>query len=661
MPGGASMNEAAAQPQVNTDADFSVVLIGFTPTSAVAAGQLTPPYSSPGNVVSDNGDSDASAILAHILTTTPGNPAPPPASLYTTPATTPGSYGTINITGVKGTCVPANNTAVSPKGTYQPWMQIVAGGSVGSASPTMTAWTSLDNGRTKRLVSLGASAEYNFPASDGWPGGGGQAGFILGPPSSTLSALYTSLNNLKTAALAHYIITTGSPQIHLAADTADNTTLTAVANATTPATAVTLYNALVATLAAHVINTTSHTTADATAQTAIAALIQVAQSTEDIELNLAALITAYNAHRILVGGGPVHGSTDSTNTCAAYSTPTAPTLQAGDTFFTNTIPPQWSDADLYSAGPPTAGAFAAIAKSGQLFGIVVITEPVAASDAGTLTAGLDYGLGFGKRWSLIIRFRDPNAGETYAQYVTAFQTWRAAFGNDNRITCLAGSWWQTDAFTGFVYLRTFMASYLARLQSCKTVPGQKGERLAQNPGWVTRGPLELGSLLDGNGNTIGLDAAEIGGIEAVPGASTGGGVCLYHQRNAQQAGTYVTNRSTVLYPINSSILTPMDRRVANALETVAVGLSLAAIGGADVWDPTTLALDSDILGGLQGRIVKAIRDNYASEFQNAQDPNLVVINPTVSVSGAQVTITGTLNVRLYGYTDTIALTFSATR
>ena len=85
------------------------------------------------------------------------------------------------------------------------------------------------------------------------------------------------------------------------------------------------------------------------------------------------------------------------------------------------------------------------------------------------------------------------------------------------------------------------------------------------------------------------------------------------------------------------------------------------IQSADIWDPVTLALDTDILDAMESKIAKAIRDRYGKEFQNAQDANLVALNQTVSVLGSLVTISGTVNWRPYGYTNTIALTFNATR
>ena len=60
-------------------------------------------------------------------------------------------------------------------------------------------------------------------------------------------------------------------------------------------------------------------------------------------------------------------------------------------------------------------------------------------------------------------------------------------------------------------------------------------------------------------------------------------------------------------------------------------------------------------------VAAAIKDRYANEFQNAADPNLVVVNQTVSISGALVTETATCSPRLYGYTDAITMTVSASR
>src|SRR4030095_13867289 len=106
----------------------------------------------------------------------------------------------------------------------------------------------------------------------------------------------------------------------------------------------------------------------------------------------------------------VHNSADSTNTISAAD-PTYGTLLAGDTWYTATLPPIWSDGDLYTAGPPAPGAFAAIAESAIAAAVVVLTEPVVAGDFSTIVAGLNYCRGFGKRLMVLCRFRDPTAGE----------------------------------------------------------------------------------------------------------------------------------------------------------------------------------------------------------------------------------------------------------
>jgi hypothetical protein len=342
---------------------------------------------------------------------------------------------------------------------------------------------------------------------------------------------------------------------------------------------------------------------------------------------------------------------------------TSGSINVGDTFtMAKTTPPMWGDSDLYSAGPPATGALAKIANSSTTFPIVVISEPVAAADFATLTAGLNYFATVGKKApALLVRFRDPTSGETDAQYIAAFQAF-AQSNTDNRITMVAGNGQLTDAFRAFQYpLRCGLPSVVSRINSFAAIPGKLGERMAQHPGFVGRGPLENFSLVDANGNPISQahDEAVAGGIDG-PVAGNGGGLTFYYLRKDTLRGTYVSE-APVLYGALSQILTWMDRRVANGIENIAETLAWTEIQGADVYDPVTLQLDPDIADAIAAKIAKAIRDRYSREFQNAADANLVVINPTVSVTGSQVTISGTVNWRPYGYTNTLALTFNAAR
>lgn len=264
-----TMQEAKAAVAASPAVDFAMCVIGPSTTSPLPAGSLSPPYASAAAFVTDYGQGDAVDAVCQALTPTQDNPAPPAVSFYRTPSTVAGSYGPVTTSGVTGTAVPSANGSQVPTGTLQPWMKIVTPGALGT--PGMTALASLSGGRQTALVSIGSGLTYNFPAGDGWPAGGGQAGFTLGTSTATLNQ--------------------------------------------------------------------------------------------------------------------------------------------GDTFYTRTNPPSWTDSDLFTAGPPATGALAVIAESGQQFGIVVITEPVAAGDFTTLQAGLNFFVAQGKQAPLlIVRFRDPYLG-----------------------------------------------------------------------------------------------------------------------------------------------------------------------------------------------------------------------------------------------------------
>jgi hypothetical protein len=363
----------------------------------------------------------------------------------------------------------------------------------------------------------------------------------------------------------------------------------------------------------------------------------------------------------------VHNSADVTNIVTSPD-PTYGTLFTGDIWGeSKTTPPQWTVTDLFDSSDPDniTGAFAAIASFGTPFAIAVITEPIANGDVPTITAALNYLLTKKRKISVLARFRDPLPGETDPQYITAFRTFRAS-NHDNRISIVVGSGWLTDAFRGYVYFRSGQPAVVARMQSMAAVGGQLGERIAQNPGYVARGVLENFSLVDTTGQPIpqAHDEKVRGGIEG-PIFGNGGGITFYYNPLIGVAGTYCNNRAPLMYGSGSQLYTWMDRRVANAITLVAETAAWPSIGGADILNtnpPTPGAtLDADIRDGIETSIRKAIADRYALEFQNAQDLNLVTIDPTVTVDLANVALTGTIAAKLYGYTDTITLTFSATR
>ncbi|MGE5200999.1 MAG: hypothetical protein ACM3O6_02930, partial [Acidobacteriota bacterium] len=354
----------------------------------------------------------------------------------------------------------------------------------------------------------------------------------------------------------------------------------------------------------------------------------------------------------------VHESADATNTITSAN-PTYGTLKTGDEWSVPTTTPLWADADLYTAGSPATGAFAVIGQSSSAFGMIVISEPIGAGDFATLVAALNYGATLGKRWTLLTRFRDPNAGESDAAYVAAFRAFAAAH-HDDRIAIVAGNGWLTDAFRGWRPLHTGLPALLARLAGNSVIPGRLGEKLAQHPGYVARGALENFSIVDDAGNLVGHDEQQLAGIDGSI-SGCGGGITFFQiPAGGELPGTYVSE-ADVLYAATDEVLTMMDRRVLDGVERVATATLWTEIQGADVYDPDTLILDDAIVDAIGLKVGKRIRDAYPTEFQNTGDPDLVTIDPTITRTGSKVTITGTARIRLYGYTHDITLTISAER
>lgn len=766
MPGNVSIAESRAQPVIPPDVDFGMCLIGYTSDTPLAAGKVSPLYSSPSALAGDYGIGDAVDAGTQALTITNGNPRPPALAIYPTPDTTPGSMGTIDVSGVTGTAVVTNTPGSEPKGTYEVVGRVADdgndgnGGLIGNAGILLEF--SLDNGRTfMPTTALGTA----FAKAVILPSGDDTGVSFTFAPSTTNAAYVALAVELRADVLAHL----ANVVAHDAADT--SAAQVALAASSVPATvtaSTAVVNLVLAALVAHVVNITAHDGPDLVAHTALALLTPATDTRTGIDLAIAlkgitnthegvALAAAgaglmgstasiaspqtYTAASNFLAGGVAamdaqprrprfvisgsgtpadmadsvtitgfdyagnaqtetalsltglgtvnatmafrgtglscafvaadgtgatftigysnggHNSADVTNLITSPD-PTYGTLFTGDTWSSLTTPPHWAVADLFAAGDPSTGAFAAICDNSQEFGRLVITEPVASSDFATLVAGLNFGLTRGKRWRLTVRFRDPTPGETDAAYVDAFRTFAAA-NQDDRITCVVGSLRITDLYRGYVYQRSGLPVVLARWQANSVIPGRLGERLAQHPGYVARGALENASLVDENGNLIGHDEAVRGGIDG-PIGGVGGGLTFYRIPNADLPGVYVSE-APVMYPQLSTIITEMDRAVANGIERIGVAQAWLAIKGSDIWDPVTFALDESIKNALQTSIAKSIKDRYSKEFQNPDDPNLVHINDTAIVNAEKVTITGTISVRFYGYDHSIELTFSASR
>lgn len=652
-----SITRARAQVRSSPGTDFAMCVIGCASASPLPAGSLSQPYASPAAFAADYSIGDGVDAVTQALTKTNDNPSPPPVAFYATPATTAGAMGAIDHTLTTGTAVPTASAAAAPLGTWQVRTRVVTGGTLGTAGIVLESCLDGTYGAhwlpTQALGTATSHKVYLPTAVDTG------AGVDFLPAAGTLTALRTKLTLLQTTLTGsgHFTIVSGSPAIHDAADTTDDTALAAIPAATTAPTTVALFNAILSRLGTHGASAVYHTIADAALATALAA-IPVAVNEADVDLHLPALITAYAAH---IASTTVHGSADATNTITAY-TAIPGTLIAGDEWSYSTTPPMWAIGDLYTAATPDTGALAVIANSAQNFGILAISEPVTASDIAILKSGLTAmtAKNASKRPTVLVRFRDPTAGESDAAYVAAFATFRAACADDERISIVDAPGILTDLFRGYSYARSAFADILARVQGMAAISGAQGERVAQSLGYTARGPLPNFTIRDSAGNPVGHDEALRSGLSG-PLASKGGAICVYYEAHEDVAGTYVVATPACLHGVGASVVTFMDNRVSSGIERALYAVAFSFLGGADTWDPDTLILDDDLRDAMAGAAMAAIKANYANEIQNADDPNLVTVDEKIAVDGPRVTVGWFVNDRLFGYTNRINITIANAR
>lgn len=678
---GVTLNEAQGFSASPADLDRLAVVL----TSAASAGSgFSPFFLSGAAAVAALGYGDGVDTLAQIIEQRQANGNSGikfPAALYGMPQSTPGSCGTIDISSVVGTCRPAVDATVLPWGTFRGAIRIMDDGNGGNGtsigSPGITYQWALDEVPTwSPTKALGADDTITIPNSG--------VKFDLNASSSELTTLYTKLNLLRTKALAHFLITSGSPAVHAAADTTDNTALTAIATATTPATAVTLFNGILSLIGVHGASTTYHTTADTALATALAA-IAAAVTVEDVDLHINALISAYSAHIALVGGGPVHGTADGTNTITAY-TPVPGTLKTGDTWFVRTLAPAPSTGDIDTAAT-------SLAKAPGDFALLVCEFPVSAANIAHVTSLLntlrDVG---GKRVTALCRTRprlfDLNltiagvtnanpavvtvastasltSGNTYTiagvggatgvngnRVVTVidgttFSVPVAAGGaytsggtvtendaawnvnvaadlntyNDDRIVVRAAYGLITDAMTTRQYLRSTLAQLAA-----DTVRVERYEMPAM-PADQAESSV---TLVDATGTLVGHDEGTRGSSTGLSDDALGNRFsCEFRIPDPVRREAVFNTVPWTLYSATSKIKSLPVRRVANAMEREAISAGIAGLGGITDYIPA----DPNVPGSLptlteatrnkiHGVIFNALSSKFADDIQNADDGDL---------------------------------------
>lgn len=473
------------------------------------------PHTSTSGVVSTYTSGPAVELACYFLNI-PVNP--PTVIIYRTPSSTAGSLGT-PVNNWTGTAVPSW-TGV-PFDSSEQLVTVTASGVIGTAGGAIT--DSWDNGRSTEPgpIQLGTLSTYSPPGSG--------LTLHLDPPSA---ALYTSVNALRTELIAHFPDTTSS--IHALADSIDTTALTAVPVATTYTTAITLFNACVTFLSAHVSNASGahiyHTNPDTVAEAALAA-ITTAVYAIDVVLQLPTLIAIYNAHRILTSlPGPlvVHGAADTVNVCPA-STATGGAINAGDTLYQPAIEPMPIAADV-------ATAITTITAGLRRFRCMVVTGTIGVSEFTTLDTD---SLAFETEndWSFLLMntvdggIGQIGSGQTDAQFVTSTgNTWGATFANNKRISL----------FSGFGKHTASLGAPNQGRQIRRPAAWAVARRFMENDPSVDVAEVDLGPLADfaisdSNGNPTEHDERVNGGLGGFTDPARLGTLCTFKGKT----GAYV--------------------------------------------------------------------------------------------------------------------------
>jgi hypothetical protein len=113
------------------------------------------------------------------------------------------------------------------------------------------------------------------------------------------------------------------------------------------------------------------------------------------------------------------------------------------------------------------------------------------------------------------------------------------------------------------------------------------------------------------------------------------------------------------------VLTLMDARVTNGMQRELYAVAWQNIQATDVVNAGTQAgtytLDTDVIEAMNHAMRQAIVAKFRNEFANPDDPNLVAVNPVVTISGANVSISVAINDRLFAYTNAISIVLNNIR
>lgn len=623
------VEEARGFVAASADLDRLAVVMGC---SSEGEG-LSPFFLSGASAIADRGYGDAVDALTQVIEQRQesGSAVKFPAAMYTVPDDTAGSYGEVDDSGITGLGT-VTAGATEPFGTYQVRIRWMTPTIVGTGG---TYQWSLDDGRNwSRTTSL-VGTSIVIPNSG--------VELELSPSAIDLAALDTLLNEEKADHNAHIALTAGG--VHGAADVTNVVTAAAASNT---ATRVALANDLRAKHEAHRILTAGgvHGAADATN------VITVPVATDDSSaLALALEIKAKrNAHIALIAGA-VHGAADATNPTTAAD-PAAGTFNAGDEVAVPTYAP-------VPAADDVDDAFIALANASIDFSLLILEFPCDSAMLAHVTTGLNALLARGKRVTVLCRARLPDleTDETEVEWGEAIAADVVDF-TDSRIHRRETFCLVTDAVTTRQYLRSDLAQFAADAVRV----GRFGWPCAP-----ADRPTPNVTLVDADGATVGHDEGPRGVFSGLSNETLGNrGGCQQRLADPTRREDVFNTVPWVLYANDERIRNLMVRRLMNAMARVAVAAATPKLGSLQFYKSTgagTGVLTAASRNSLQGTVYQALRAEFASEIDNANDAaidsGLVQVDAAVTVSGGNLLGTSiTIAPRVGGFVISETLTLA---
>jgi hypothetical protein len=613
------INEARGLTAPPAPIDAAAVIIGCASAGTQSALGLTQNNTPALVAASGYGpgvDAAATVIDADALT----------VALYTTPATTPGSYGTIDLSGFTGTALPLPDASSLPLNNHEVYIRFVVGTPTIGTTGATYVWSTNDGRDVSAVTALGTDDFILLPHTG--------AKILLEPGAGDLTALNTLINEEKTKLAAHVVLVAGT--VHSNADNnASVIAMNATASATTTATRIARVNAVKAAYNAHRVLGSGASPAihinvpgDAVNVVAVADAIDD-ESALALALDIKAKLNAHEASVVF------HTIADGTNTITSPA-PVAGSIVAGDIIRVKTIAPKWAVADIDTAATK-------LAQSSYDFSMIYVSGSCSASEAGHVSTMLNTlaALG-GKRCTAVIHTRGPNVGETETDWAASIEADFLAF-NDDRITIIEGHpTWFLSPTDGRILNRSWAPMFFARSLAVtrRTWPGSPNDNGLANV-----------FLYDSAGNLVGHDEGPSGNVTGL-GDAVGQGnrfTCLIRGPFPQVRNQVFTTVPWVQWTTGGRIFQLPQRRIANAIERAGNAVSFPQLGGTAFYDTDPNTLVSTLTTESQNAIHTTIFDGLGADF-NEDIENYGDDDPVTGLVQVASVITVANGIAVIGFT-----------